>query len=84
MLRKEHFASLDKNKSLNMEIDQVLALIAEYEQVNRQLLDEIEYFIEQDHQARSMLDRQEVMREIIDSSVRKITLTEQAIRHLKC
>ena len=67
-----------------MEIDQVLALIAEYEQVNRELLDEIEYFVEQDHQARSMLDRQEVMRDIIDGSVRKLTLTEEPIRHLKC
>jgi len=57
-LRKDHYAALDKNKNLNMEIDQVLALIAEYEQVNRELLDEIEYFVEQDHQARSMLDRQ--------------------------
>lgn len=38
-MRKEHFAALDKNKTLNLEIDQVLALIAEYEQVNRELLD---------------------------------------------
>ncbi len=29
-MRKEHFAALDKNKSLNSEIDRVLALIAEY------------------------------------------------------
>ena len=62
----------------------MLALIAEYEQVNRELLDEIEYFVDQDQQARSMLDRQEVMRDIIDSSVRKISLTEEAIKHLKC
>jgi len=40
-LRKDHFASLDRNKNLNMEIDKVLALIAEYELVNRELLDEI-------------------------------------------
>ena len=83
-LRKDHFAALDKNKNLNMEIDQVLALIAEYEQVNRELLDEIEYFVEQDHQARSMLDRQEIMRDIIDGSMRKLSLTEEPIRHLKC
>lgn len=83
-LRKDHFAALDKNKNLNMEIDQVLALISEYEQVNRELLDEIEYFVEQDHQARSMLDRQEMMRDIIDGSMRKLSLTEEPIRHLKC
>lgn len=38
-LRKQHFSSLEQNKNLNMEIDKVLALIAEYEQVNRELLD---------------------------------------------
>ena len=75
-LRKEHFASLEKNKNLNFEIDKVLALIAEYEQVNRELVDEIEYFVEQDQQARSMLDRQEVMRDIVESSLRKITISE--------
>lgn len=58
--------------------------MAEYEQVNRELLDEIEYFVEQDQQAISMLDRQAVMRDVIDSSVRKISLTEEGIRHLKC
>lgn len=61
-LREEHFAALEKNKGLNLEVDKVLALIAEYEQVNRELMDEIEYFMEQDQQARSMLDRGEVMR----------------------
>jgi hypothetical protein len=30
---------LDKNKSLNGEIDRLLALIAEYEQVNKELVD---------------------------------------------
>lgn len=83
-MRKEHFASLEKNKNLNFEIDKVLALIAEYEQVNRELIDEIEYFVEQDQQARSMLDRQEVMRDIVESSIRKITISEESIRHLKC
>ncbi len=61
-LREEHFAALEKNKGLNLEVDKVLALITEYEQVNRELMDEIEYFMEQDQQARSMLDRGEVMR----------------------
>jgi chromosome segregation ATPase len=83
-LRKDHFSALDKNKNLNNEIDRVLALIAEYEQVNRELLEEIEIFIEQDEQARSRLDRKEFMREVVESSVRKISLTEEPIRHLKC
>jgi len=56
-LRKEHFNALDRNKDLNHDIDKILALISDYEQVNKELLDEIELFIEQDHQARVMLDR---------------------------
>ena len=83
-LRKEHFAALDKNKCLNLEIDKVLALIAEYELVNRELLDEIDLFVEQDQQARCLLDRQQLMRDIVDSSLRKIALTEEPIKHLKC
>ena len=83
-LRKEHFAALEKNKGLNFEIDRVLALIAEYEQVNRELVDEIDYFGEQDQQARSMLERGEVMKDIVEGALRKIALTEEAIRHLKC
>jgi hypothetical protein len=59
-------------------------LIAEYELVNKELLDEIEIFIDQDQQARSMLDRKEYMQEIIESSLRKIAITEEPIRHLKC
>jgi hypothetical protein len=38
-LRKEHFAGLDKNKKLNVEIDHMLSLIAEYELVNKELLE---------------------------------------------
>ena len=75
---------MEKNKGLNFEIDRVLALIAEYEQVNRELVDEIDYFGEQDQQARSMLERGEVMKDIVEGALRKIALTEEAIRHLKC
>lgn len=62
----------------------MLALIAEYEVVNQDLLNEIENFISQDERARSMLNRQAMMREVVDSSIRQISLTEQPIRHLKC
>lgn len=62
----------------------MLALIAEYEVVNQDLLNEIENFISQDERARSMLNRQAMMREVVDSSIRQISLTEQPILHLKC
>lgn len=51
-MRKSHFSNLDRNKSLNGEIDRLLALIAEYEQVNKELVDEITIYIDQDEQAR--------------------------------
>lgn len=56
-LRREHMNNLDKNKSLNGEIDRLLALIAEYEQVNKELVDEVTIYIDQDEQAREILNR---------------------------
>jgi len=40
--------------------------------------------IDQDEQAKSMLSRKDTMREIIDSSMRRVAVTEEPIRHLKC
>lgn len=36
-LRNEHFQRLDQNKLLNGEIDRLLSIIAEYEQVNKEV-----------------------------------------------
>ena len=55
--RKEHFLGIDRNKTLNEEVDRLLALIAEYEHVNKELLDEVEIYIDQDEQARAILNR---------------------------
>ena len=82
-LRKEHYAGLEHNKQLNNEIDKVLALIAEYEQVNKELIDELEIYIDQDEQARAILNRREQMREIIESTLRKIQVSSEPIQHLK-
>lgn len=76
--------NLDKNKSLNSEVDRLLALIAEYEQVNKELVDEITIYIDQDEQARQILNRREVMTELIEGTRRKIALTAEPIKHLKC
>ncbi len=67
--------NLDKNKGLNGEIDRLLALIAEYEQVNKELVDEVAIYIDQDEQAREILNRRESMSEIIEGTRRKIALT---------
>lgn len=61
-LRKEHFLGLDDNKRLNGELDSLLALISEYELVNRELVDEVEIYSDQDQQAISILSRREQMR----------------------
>lgn len=76
--------NLDKNKSLNSEVDRLLALIAEYEQVNKELVDEITIYIDQDEQARQILNRRDVMTELIEGTRRKIALTAEPIKHLKC
>lgn len=31
-----------------------------------------------------MLEREELMREVIEGSLRKVALTEEPIKHLKC
>jgi hypothetical protein len=40
------------------------------------LIDEIEIYIDQDEQAKSMLSRKDFMRDIIEGTVRKVALTE--------
>ena len=82
-LRKEHFMGLDDNKKLNGELDRLLVLINEYEMINKELIDEIEIYADQDQQAISILNRREQMRELITGTVRKAKLTEQAIKHIK-
>lgn len=53
---------LDDNKRLNGELDSLLVLISEYELVNRELIDEVEIYSDQDQQAISILSRREQMR----------------------
>ena len=82
-LRKEHFLGLDENKKLNGELDRLLVLINEYEMINKELIDEVEIYSDQDQQAISILNRREQMRELISGTVRKAKVTEETIRHIK-
>lgn len=75
-LRKEHFLGLDENKRLNGELDRLLVLINEYELVNKELVDEIEIYGDQDQQAIAILSRREQMRELVSGTLRKVALTE--------
>ena len=47
-------------------------------------MDEITIYIDQDEQAREILNRREIMTEIIEGTRRKIALTAEPIKHLKC
>lgn len=64
-------------------MDQILALIHEYEQLNKELVDELEIYMDQDEQARAILNRKERMRTIIETSLRKIAVSSEPIKHLK-
>jgi hypothetical protein len=68
---------------VNSEIDKILALIHDYENVNKELLDELEIYIDQDEQARAILNRKDKMREIIESTLRRIAVSSEPIKHLK-
>lgn len=74
---------LDENKQLNSELDRLLMLINEYELINKELVDEIDIYTDQDHQAQAILNRREQMRELVSGTRRKLTLTEETIKHIK-
>lgn len=82
-LRNEHMQRVEDNKILNAEIDRILGIIHEYELVNSELLDEIEMFIEQDQQARKILDRRDHMKEVVQKVLYKVNTTGASIRQLK-
>lgn len=82
-LRKEHYLAIETNRNNHAEMDQILALIHEYEQLNKELVDELEIYMDQDEQARAILNRKERMRTIIETSLRKIAVSSEPIKHLK-
>jgi hypothetical protein len=66
---------LDDNKKLNGELDRLLNLINEYEMINKELIDEIEIYADQDQQAISILNRRDQMKELINGTLRKLKVT---------
>jgi hypothetical protein len=74
---------LDDNKKLNGELDRLLVLINEYELINKELIDEIEIYGDQDQQAIAILSRREQMRDLITGTIRKLKVTEETIKHIK-
>ena len=82
-LRREHFLGLDDNKKLNGELDRLLVLINEYELINKELIDEIEIYADQDQQAISILSRRTQMKDLIAGTLRKLQATEDTIKHIK-
>jgi chromosome segregation ATPase len=82
-LRKQHFLGLDDNKLLNSELDKLLSMINEYELINKELIDEIEIYADQDQQAISILNRRQQMKDLIAGTLRKLQVTEETIKHIK-
>ena len=75
-LRKEHMDLATENKNLNNEIDQCLISILEYEKVNKDLQKEVENYIACDEEARSLLNRKEAMRGLLEQVSAKLHKTE--------
>ena len=75
-LRKEHMDLATENKNLNNEIDQCLINILEYEKVNKDLQKEVENYIACDEEARSLLNRKEAMRGLLEQVSAKLHKTE--------
>ena len=75
-LRKDHMDLVGENKTLNAEIDKTLLSILEYERVNKELQKEVENYIECDEEARSMLNRKDAMRNLLDQVSTKLHKTE--------
>lgn len=65
-----------ENKNLNNEIDQCLINILEYEKVNKDLQKEVENYIACDEEARSLLNRKEAMRGLLEQVSAKLHKTE--------
>jgi phage shock protein A len=82
-LRKEHMNLVTENKNLNNEIDQCLLSILEYERVNKDLQKEVENYIACDEEARTLLNRKEVMKTLLQQVSIKLHKTEEQISHLR-
>ena len=60
-----------------------MVLISEYELINKELIDEIEIYADQDQQAIQILSRRTQMKELIATTLRKLHTTEDTIKHIK-
>lgn len=82
-LRKENSQLVGDNKVLNAEIDECLLQILEYERVNKDLQKEVENFIACDEEARSLLNRKDSMRGLLEQVAGRLAKTEEQIAHLR-
>lgn len=57
--------------------------IIECEKVNKELQREIENYIQSDEEARSMLNRRDAMRNMLDTVTARLTQTGEPIAHLR-
>lgn len=76
-LNKEHIALDADHKALNGEIDRCLMSILEYEKINQELQREMQHFMECDEEARSMLNRKDAMKSLLDQVASKLHKTSE-------
>lgn len=70
-------------KLLNSEIDGLLLQIIEYERANSEMKGEIESYIQYDEEARSMMDRKDAMRKMLETVTSRLGQTSSHIAHLR-
>lgn len=74
---------VSENKNLNSEIDDCLLQILDYERVNKDLQKEVENYIACDEEARSLLNRKDNMRGLLENVSGRLSKTEEQISHLR-
>ncbi len=57
--------------------------IIEYERINKELQREIENYMQSDEDARSMLNRRDAMRSMLDTVTARLSQTGENIAHLR-
>jgi DNA repair exonuclease SbcCD ATPase subunit len=82
-LENDHAALSAEHNLLNSEIDSLMIQIIEFEKVNKDLQREIENYIASDEEARSMLNRRDAMRNMLDTVTARLSQTGENIAHLR-
>jgi septal ring factor EnvC (AmiA/AmiB activator) len=82
-LENDHAVLSSEHNLLNADIDSLMIQIIEYERINKELHREIENYMQSDEDARSMLNRRDAMRTLLDTVAARLSQTGENIAHLR-